>query len=1293
MDFFHSFAGRHPHSAASCSRASPPPDVKSPPSCLCCAPRFAVVLLAVALLRILQPPPAPAAPGPEWVAKEGHRRAILALPAGPTVQAGFTTLGPELTGILFTNRLDEERSLTNQIFLNGSGVTLGDIDGDGLSDIYLCGLDSPNALYRNLGNWRFADITASAGVGCADQASTGAALVDIDGDGDLDLLVNGIARGTRAFLNEGNARFREITGTSGLGNTSGSTSFAIGDIDGDGLPDVYVVNYRNETMRDQPGLAFTVGVTNGLRQLLTVDGRPADSPELRGRFTLEPGGGVLENGEADALFRNLGSGRFERVDWTSGAFLDERGTKISPPYDWGLSAMFRDIDGDGDPDLYVCNDFQSPDRFWRNEGQGRFRAMPRPALRQTSLFSMGVDFADLDRDGHDDFFVADMLSREHVRRQVQVMNATALLQSRNALDDRPQFSRNTLFRNRGDGTFAEVAQGAGLDASDWTWCPAFLDVDLDGYEDLLVTTGHGRDAQDADAAREIDQLLERTRLSPRDQLRARKRFPRLETPNFAFRNRGDFTFQETGEAWGFHSRRISQSLALGDLDNDGDLDVVVTCLNDGPLICRNESTRPRIAIRLRGQAPNTRGLGARIRVEFPGLPRQSQEMIAGGRYLGSDDPIRSFAAGLGTNRGVVEVVWRSGRTSRIPDVEANRLLEIEEPAADGAPVPKPPAAPSANPFFEDRSRILGQQHVDLPYDDFARQPLLPHSLAQPGPAIAWHDFNNDGWEDLLIGAGRGGRIAAFRNDGQGGFIPQRAQILQTPADRDLTGLLCWRPDPNDLRLLIGLDRYETSSPGNGYTNPPPGLRQISLVTGRIEELPVAASAAPGPLALGDVDGDGDLDLFVGGRVVPGRYPEAASSALLRNDAGRLVADPRADEVLQGVGLVNSALFTALENDARPDLVVACEWGPIRIFRARAGLLAPWDPPLLPSTSGPSPVPATLSSLTGWWNSIATGDFDGDGRLDLVAGNWGRNNARAGFLHHPIRIHYGEIEGSGTLGLIESVFDTVSGRYVPFRDRNALGQVFPSLPARFPTFGAFARASLEDLLADGLPPMRELSTSTFDSVVLLNRPEGFEVRPLPTEAQLAPVYGIAVADFDGDGSMDLFLAQNNFGTSPAESRQDAGWGAWLRGDGRGGFAAVPTSDSGLAIPGEGRGAAVCDFDHDGRPDLAVGQNRGITQLYRNARGEPGLRATLRGPSRNPQAIGALAWLEYTGNRKSPAQEIQLGSGYWSQNAATLLFALPAEPVALHVRSPNGSWSRHAIPEGEREVEFTLPSPTP
>lgn len=1172
---------------------------------------------------------------------------------------GFTRLSTDLTGIAFTNVLSQTRHITNQIYLNGSGVAAGDVDGDGLCDLYFCGLDRPNALYRNLGHWRFQDITGQAGVACAGQDSTGAVFADIDGDGDLDLIVNTIGHGTHIFMNDGKGHFTELPG-SPINLKRGGMSLALADLDGDGDLDLYVANYRTDTIRDMPRARIKGQYINGAPKVVSFNDRPTTDPELAGRLTLERNGKLVEQGEVDALFLNDGKGHFSSVSFTDGRFVDEDGQNLTePPYDWGLSVMFRDLNGDGYPDLYVCNDFQSPDRIWINNGKGQFHALPRLAIRHTSRFSMGVDVADLNRDGHDDIFVADMLSRDHFRRQVQVGELVPYYSQPGVLNDRPQYSQNTLLVNRGDGTYAEIAWFAGVEASEWSWMPVFLDVDLDGYEDLLVSNGAERDGMNGDVIQQGERMKNAGNLSERELLEGHRLFPRLATPNAAFRNRGNLTFEDVSSAWGFNAPSVSQGMGLADLDNDGDLDLVINNMNGPAGIFRNNSSAPRVAVRLKGELLNTRGIGARITLHGGAVPAQTQEMLCGGRYLSSDDNLRVFAAGSLTNRMTLEVLWRSGKRTSIPDVKANFIYEVDEAAAS-KPTAGGGTTAADQPFFEDVSRQLQHKHHQLPFDDFARQPLLPNKLSQLGPGVAWDDIDHDGWDDLAIAAGAGGQLALYRNDRRGGFALMTNAPLARTVSRPQTTVLGLQGS-----LLAGSSNYE-----DGLTNGG-AIRIYDLQRNVGGESVLGQLSSTGPLAVGDVDGDGLLDLFIGGRVIPGHYPEPATSLLLHNERGRLVPL----QYFEKLGLVSGAVLSDLDGDGMPELILACEWGPIRVFRNQSGHFEEITERL------------GLAKYTGWWNGVSTGDFDGDGKLDIVISNWGLNSRYRASPQEPRRIYFGDLSGGAGVDLIECYFDARLRKELPDRNLRAVGAALPFVFERTPTFESYGRATVSEVYAERLQGTGRLEVNTLATTVFLNRGDHFEPVVLPEEAQWSTAFGVCIGDFDGDGNEDIFLSQNFFAVNPDGARQDAGRGLWLKGDGTGGFTSVPGHQSGVLAYGEQRGCALADYDGDGRVDLVVAQNGAETKLFHNVRAKPGLRVRLKGPPSNVRAIGASMRLVY-GEKFGPLREIHAGSGYWSQDSAVQVLGKSQEPTALWVRWPGGKITQSPLPPGAREIEVDV-----
>ena len=1216
----------------------------------------------------------------------------LVLPADTVVplvpnglgRTGFTRMDGVQTGVLFTNTLPESRHLTNQILLNGAGIAAGDIDGDGLCDLYFCRSDGANALYLNRGGWKFEDASASCGATCAGWTSTGAVLADLDGDGDLDLVVNTLGNGTHVFLNDGKGHFTEFATVLNPGR--GGMSLAVGDVDGDGFLDLYVANYRVSGLMDIPNARATFGRLGGKPIVETLNGRSTASPDLTNRFLVGPRGRLDELGEPDVLYHNQGGTNFAEVPFASGAFQREDGTPLSGPlFDWGLSAVFRDLNGDGRPELYVCNDFQTEDRLWINKGGGRLQLAPRLALRRTSTFSMAADFADVNRDGQDDLLVLDMMSREHAQRMRYMGERPMDPADYMGVDRRPQYGQNMLFLNRGDGTFAEVAQFAGLQAAEWAWSCAFLDVDLDGWEDVLVVNGMERAARDMDVADKLRQLRATRRLTDAEVFEARRMFPRLATPNLAFRNRGDLTFEEVSSAWGWGLAGVSQAMAFADLDNDGDLDVVVNNLNAQVWLFRNESGAPRVAVDLHGPLGNTAGIGARIEIRGGAVPLQTQEQIAGGRYLSCDQARRAFAAGTGTNQIDITVRWPDGAVSALRSVPANSLVKIDRSeaatisAASQAPSGLKPAEAA---LFEPVTFGTDWTHSDEAFDDFLRQPLLPNKLSHLGPGVCWYDVDADGREDLVIGSGKGGKPAIWLNRGGGKFELSLAPAagagnakpsVPDPLARDMTGLLGLELVPGKPSILAGLANYEDGVAIG------PALWAWNTSGGDVDaDLPNAWVASAGPLAAADIDGDGDLDVFVGGRVRAGRYPEPADSKLYRNNGGRLEPDEAGCALFRAVGLVSGAIFTDVDGDGWPDLVLACEWGCIRVFRNEHGKFEERTEQL------------GLAGLRGWWTSIAAGDFDGDGRLDLVAGNWGRNTKYEPFRGHPFHAYYADTDGDGNFEVVESHFDPGLGFEVPERQLDGLAKSMPWLRERFATHKSYSTSSLEQVLGPRMSDFRFVEANTLESMVFLNRGDGrFEPHPLPAEAQFAPVFGLVVGDLDGDGREDLFLAQNFFSVQPEAPRYDAGRGLVLRGSPGGGFETLSGAASGVAIYGDQRGAAAADFDQDGRLDIAVAQNSGPGVVYRNRGAKPGLRVKLQGPKGNPTGVGACMRL-VTSKGMGPAREVRAGSGYWSQDSSVQVLGYAEglvdtnNPAGVWVRWPGGRTNIVTVPTGQREV---------
>ena len=1203
-----------------------------------------------------------------WQQEKGYRWADLAVSGKGD---GFTRLAATQTGIGFINTLGEESLLFNRHTMNGSGVAVGDVDGDGWVDLYFARLDGPNALYRNLGGWRFEEITDSAGVAAPDRFSTGAVLADIDGDDDLDLLVTAMGGPNAAFLNDGTGRFAEATEETGLASHQGSTTMTLADVDGDADLDLYVGTYKTRSVTD----IYPPHRRVFERTVIQEGDSYRIAPEFEEHYVLRIEGTRLlrlEYAEPDQFYLNDGTGRFSPVDFTE-HFFDADGNPLDKtPDNWALTARFQDINGDGLPDLYVCNDFESPDLFWLGDGTGSFRAAPRLALRKTSLSTMSVDFADVDRDGRLDFFMTDMLSRDYARRQWQVGLTLPMTTRIGEIDNRPQAVQNMLFLNRGDGTYAEAAWVADVAASEWSWAGLFLDVDLDGFEDLLITTGHLYDVQDADA-QQLEMRRTRMLRNPEQFRQLLLDFPDLALKNIAFRNRGNQTFEEMPDGWGFGDEPdVSHGLAFGDLDHDGDLDAVVNRLNGVAGLYRNDASAPRLAVQLRGEAPNTQGIGAVIHVAG-GPVDQVKEVVSGGQYLSGSEPVYTFAAG--TDSMQIEVRWRSGRRSIVEGARPNRVYEIDEARAAGLDRTAAPDTATHDPIFEEI--ILNHAHEEAAFADFDRQPLLPWQLSRLGPAAAWADLDGDGDDDLLLGSGRGGRLAAYRNDGTGRFTRLAVPSLDEEPAGDLAGIVALPRPTGGTLVFVAASNYE-GTPGDSswidvYETDASGRIQP------VDRLPFGTSSI-GPLALADMDGDGDLDLFAGGRAVPGRYPEPASSRLYRQDEGRFTYDATASTSFNEIGLVSSATFGDLDGDGDADLTLAIEWSPVRYFENDgAGRFTDRT------------AETGLNAFSGRWNGIALGDFDTDGRLDLVATNWGWNTRHGRFddRPRPLRLYHGDFDANGVMDVLEAHYEPTMGDYVPERGLEPLSFALPSIRERMPTYRRFAAATLPALIGPALNQTPPLEATTLSHTVFLNRLDNagtlrFDAAPVPPEAQHAPGFAAAVTDYDADGHDDIFISQNVFTLPMDTPRLDSGRGLWLRSDGAGGFTAAP--ETGVKVYGEGRAAAVADFDADGRVDVVVTQNGAATKLYRNTSAGTGLRVRLTGPPGNRAGIGAIVRVRYDDGAMGPARVVTAGSGYWSQSSWVLVMGRDAarKAVDVVVKWPGGAVTETTVSGDMEEV---------
>jgi hypothetical protein len=1023
-------------------------------------------------------------------------------------------------------------------------VAIGDINNDGLPDIFLAGNMVSSRLYLNKGNMRFEDITEKAGVK-TDRWCTGVTMVDLNNDGYLDIYVSvsgppwstAASRANLLFINNGDGTFTESAAKYGIADTGFTTQAVFLDYNGDGYLDLFLLE---------------------------------NSPEdfTRGELTRHPAGIRQKSPRSyNQLYRNNGDGTFTNVSQEAG-ILTEVG--------YGLGVAVADFNGDGWPDLYISNDDAPNDVLYINNRDGTFTDKAGEWLRHTSYAGMGVDVADFNNDGWPDILQVDMMPQA-LRARKRMSGATSYggFVDLTRRGFRPAYDINALQLHNGvteDGavSFSEIGRLAGVAYTDWSWSALFGDFDNDGYKDIFITSGYPKAVTDFDYQTAVFGVrrahdLQTAKQRERQLLKALGPY---QVPNHVFRNEGGLRFTDKTNAWGMNQPGFSYGAAYADLNNDGRLDLVVNNIDGTASIYKNVKARDDsshyLEITLEGTTPNRRGIGSTLILTAGGHKQYLYHSPTRG-YMSTMDDREHFGLGRATRVDSLEVIWPDRRLQVLTELAVDRIVTVKQGDAARKPAPTRPA-PTRSPVFQPihGRRALQYRHQRGYFVDYTVQPLLPYMLSSQGPPIAVADVNGDGLDDVFIGGAAGIPGKLFLQQKDGSFVEStRGQPWAADKEYDDWGALFFDANGDGLPdLYVASGAYHRSPVSRWLQD----RLYINKGGGRFvrdtEALPPMLTSTAA-VAAGDFTGHGRLDLFVGGRLVPGQYPAPTRSYLLRNDGGKFtdITEEAAPELARPGGMVTAAVWIDFDGDGRLDLVTAGEWMPLQFYKNEGGKLRN-----VTTSIG-------LPPLRGWWYSLAVGDFNNDGRPDLVAGNLGLNYTYTTSQASKFGVYAADFTGNRTTDIV--LTQGLNGKEYPFFGLARLGPAIYPLALRFPTYAAFADAAIPQMFsASQLQQALHYQADTFASVYLQNNGNGtFTSFALPDLAQIAPLRAIIAHDVDGDGNLDLIVAGNMYDTDPNTPRADAGNGLWLKGDGHGHFTAVPAVESGFLASGDVTGLAL------------------------------------------------------------------------------------------------------------------------